>query len=112
MRNHVAAAVVHRIVPRRHWSVCDGVVRASGGFIGGGSVSHTDHVAPGNVVEKLPAEFVCFSDHWRFPRKYCKSEGDSYDVFVWSEGRWQFHDNVGEDTAKKWYRNESETYVR
>jgi hypothetical protein len=75
-------------------------------------ITHTDHVAPGNVLDKVPSKFVCFSEHWRLPRKYCKSEGGSYDVFVWSEGRWQFHDNVGEDTANEWYRNESETYVR
>jgi hypothetical protein len=67
----------------------------------------------GNIgVDKVPAEFVCFSDHWRLPRKFCKSEGDSYDVLVWSEGRWQFHDNVGEDTANEWYRNECDTFVR
>lgn len=84
----------------------------AGGLIGG-SVSHTDHVAPCNIVDRVPAQFVCFSSLGRLPRMFRKAEHDSYDAFVWSEGEWQFHDNVGEDTAIEWYRHsESDTYVR
>ena len=76
-------------------------------------VMHTDHVAPGNAVEKIPAEFVCFSQSSKLVRKLRKSEDDSYDLFVWSNGKWQFRDNITKQTAIDWYRfRESDVYVR
>ena len=67
----------------------------------------------GNIVDKVPEQFVCFSSLGRLPRMFRKLEHDNYDAFVWSEGKWQFHDNVGEDTAHEWYKHsESEVYVR
>lgn len=84
----------------------------SGGLIGGG-VAHTDHVAPGNIVDKVPAEFVCFPQHGRNPRKLRKVEHDSYDMLLWLDGKWRFTDNVSEDTASEWFRHsESDVYVR
>jgi hypothetical protein len=67
----------------------------------------------GNVVDRVPSEFVCFSSLGRLPRLFRKEDHDSYDVLVWCEGKWQFHDNVGEDTARDWYsHSESQVYVR
>ena len=67
----------------------------------------------GNIVDKVPEQFVCFSSLGRLPRMFRKLEHGSYDAFVWSEGKWQFHDNVGEDTAREWHKHsESDVYVR
>jgi hypothetical protein len=62
---------------------------------------------------RVPSEFVCFSSLGRLPRMFRKIEHDNYDEFVWSEGKWRFHDNVGEKTAREWYKDsESDVYVR
>jgi hypothetical protein len=67
----------------------------------------------GSIVDRVPEQFVCFSSLGRLPRLFRKIEHDSYDVLVWSEGKWQFHDNVGEKTAHEWYKDsESQVYVR
>lgn len=63
-------------------------------------------------TDKVHSQFVCFSENGYLPRKYCKAERGSYDVFVWSEGCWRFLDNVSEATAAQWYGNDWETYVR
>jgi len=67
----------------------------------------------GNIVDRVPSEFVCFSSLGRLPRMFRKIEHDNYDEFVWSEGKWRFHDSVGEKTAREWYKDsESQVYVR
>jgi hypothetical protein len=67
----------------------------------------------GSIVDKVPEQFVCFSSLGRLPRMFRKLEDDNYDAFVWFLGKWQFHDNVGEDTAHEWYKHsESDVYVR
>lgn len=67
----------------------------------------------GIVSGKLPAEFVCFPQHGRNPRKLRKVEHDSYDMLLWLDGKWRFTDNVSEDAACEWFRHgESDVYVR
>ena len=76
-------------------------------------VSHTDNVAPGRIVDKVPVEFVCFSQHGRNPRKLRKVEHDSYDMLLWLDGKWRFTDNISEEAANEWFRDsQSEIYVR
>jgi hypothetical protein len=67
----------------------------------------------GNIVDRVPSEFVCFSSLGRLPRLFRKIEHDNYDEFVWSECEWRFHDNVGESTVNEWYsHSESDVYIR
>jgi len=67
----------------------------------------------GNIVDKVPSEFVCFSSLGRLPRLFRKEAHDSYDVLMWSECCWRFHDNANESTAHEWYsHSESDVYIR
>ena len=67
----------------------------------------------GSIVDRVPAEFVCFSSLGRLTRLFRKIEHDSYDVLLWTKGKWRFRDNVDESTAREWYKDsEPDVYVR
>ena len=59
----------------------------------------------------IPTDFIAFNIMCGAPRRYERKDVDNWDVWRWSD-RWEFFDNVGDDTANEAYTEASMVFVR
>lgn len=53
-------------------------------------------------MNELPDDFIVFSQYSK-PRRLTRTLADGFDLWLRSDGEWQWDDSVCEDTARRWF---------
>lgn len=61
----------------------------------------------------LPKCFVCFySNPWYKPKKFERISDDNWNVYIFHNGEWQYHDNCGDQSVKaEYYDRENQVFI-
>lgn len=61
----------------------------------------------------LPKCFICFyNDSWYKPRKFVRIADDNWEVYIFFNGEWKWHDSCGEQSAiAEYYYEENQVFV-